>query len=159
MSDGDYLYDVVDCDHQPGTIDRTFRPNQIFAVGGLPLQLLSPERARQVVDAVETRLLTPLGLRSLAPNEPGYVGHYGGGVAQRDGSYHQGTVWPWLIGAFVEAWLRVRGNSARQKPKPAPVSFRRSSSIWTCRTRPYLGNRRRRSTAHAGWLSRSRPGR
>jgi len=111
-NDGGYLYDVVDCNHQPGTIDAAFRPNQIFAVGGLPLVLLSAERARQVVDAVEARLLTPLGLRSLAPNEPGYVGHYGGGVAQRDGSYHQGTVWPWLIGAFVEAWLRVRGNSA-----------------------------------------------
>jgi len=114
-ADGDYLYDVVDCDHQPGTTDRTFRPNQIFAVGGLPLQLLSAERARQVVDAVEARLLTPLGLRSLAPNEPGYVGHYGGGVAQRDGSYHQGTVWPWLIAAFVDAWLRVRDNSAEAK--------------------------------------------
>ena len=113
--DGNYLYDVIDCDHQPGTTDQLFRPNQIFAVGGLPLMLLSPERSRQVVDAVETRLLTPLGLRSLAPNEPSYVGHYGGGVAQRDGSYHQGTVWPWLIGPFVEAWLRVRDNSAEAK--------------------------------------------
>lgn len=113
--EGEFLYDVVDCDHQPGTVDRTFRPNQIFAVGGLPLMLLSPERARKVVDAVEARLLTPLGLRSLAPDEQGYVGHYGGSVAQRDGSYHQGTVWPWLIGAFVEAWVRVRGNSAEAK--------------------------------------------
>ena len=113
--DGNYLYDVIDCDHQPGTTDRSFRPNQIFAVGGLPLMLLSPERSRQVVDAVEARLLTPLGLRSLAPNEPSYVGHYGGGVAQRDGSYHQGTVWPWLLGAFVEAWLRVRANSGEAK--------------------------------------------
>ncbi len=121
-SDGNYLYDVVDCDHQPGTVDRSFRPNQIFAIGGLPLQLLSPERARQVVDAVEARLLTPLGLRSLAPNESGYVGHYGGSVSQRDGSYHQGTVWPWLIGAFVEAWLRVRGNSAEAKAE-ARVRF------------------------------------
>ena len=114
-ADDDYLYDVVDRDHQPGTTDRAFRPNQIFAVGGLPLQLLSAERARRVVDAVEARLLTPLGLRSLATNEPGYVGHYGGGVAQRDGSYHQGTAWPWLIGAFVDAWLRIRGNSAEAK--------------------------------------------
>lgn len=111
----DYLYDIVDCNHQAGVTDGTFRPNQIFAVGGLPLMLLSPARARQIVDAVEARLLTPLGLRSLAPNEPGYVGHYGGSVAQRDGSYHQGTVWPWLIGAFVDAWLRVRGNSAEAK--------------------------------------------
>src|SRR5262249_19786068 len=74
-----YLYDVVDCDHQRGTVDRTFRPNQIFAIGGLPLSLLSPERGRKVVDAVENRLLTPLGLRSLAPDERNYVGHYGGG--------------------------------------------------------------------------------
>jgi len=113
--DDDCLYDVVDRDHQPGTTDRAFRPNQIFAVGGLPLQLLSAERARRVVDAVEARLLTPLGLRSLAPNEPGYIGHYGGGVAQRDGGYHQGTAWPWLIGPFVDAWLRIRGNSAEAK--------------------------------------------
>ena len=113
--DGGYLYDVIDCDHQTGKTDRLFRPNQIFAVGGLPLMLLPPERSRQVVEAVETRLLTPLGLRSLAPNEPGYVGHYRGGVAQRDSSYHQGTVWPWLIGPFVEAWLRVRDNSAEAK--------------------------------------------
>ena len=112
---GGYLYDVVDCNHQPGTTDGTFRPNQIFAVGGLPLTLLSPERARRMVDAVELRLLTPLGLRSLAPNEPGYVGRYGGGVTQRDGGYHQGTVWPWLIGPFVNAWLRVRDNSPEAK--------------------------------------------
>ena len=109
--EGGYLYDVVDCNHEPGTVDRTFRPNQIFAVGGLPLILLPSEHARTMVDAVEERLFTPIGLRSLAPNESGYVGHYGGGVAQRDGSYHQGAVWPWLIGPSVEAWVRVRGNS------------------------------------------------
>jgi glycogen debranching enzyme len=81
--------------------------------------LLPPEKARQVVDAVEAHLLTPLGLRSLAPGEPGYVGHYGGSVALRDGSYHQGTVWPWLIGPFVEAWLHVRGNSEEAKAEAA----------------------------------------
>ncbi len=109
------LYDVIDCNHEPGTVDHLLRPNQIFAVGGLPLMLLAPEKARQVVDVVEAHLLTPLGLRSLAPGEPGYVGHYGGGVAERDGSYHEGTVWPWLIGPFVEAWLRVRGHSPEAK--------------------------------------------
>ncbi|MEO5722392.1 MAG: amylo-alpha-1,6-glucosidase [Chthoniobacterales bacterium] len=109
------LFDVIDCNHEAGTVDHLFRPNQIFAVGGLPLVLLSPDKARQIVDAVEAHLLTPLGLRSLAPAEPGYVGRYVGGVAQRDGSYHQGTVWPWLIGPFVEAWLRVRGHSAEAK--------------------------------------------
>ncbi|MEP6810359.1 MAG: amylo-alpha-1,6-glucosidase [Chthoniobacterales bacterium] len=116
---GEFLYDVVDCDHQPGTVDSSFRPNQIFAVGGLPLVLLNPEKARKVVDAVEARLLTPLGLRSLAPGEPGYVGRYGGGVSERDGCYHQGTVWPWLIGAFVEAWLRVRDHSEAAKKEAA----------------------------------------
>jgi predicted glycogen debranching enzyme len=110
-----YVADVIDCNHRAGEVDLTFRPNQIFAVGGLPLHLLSSEKARRVVDAVEARLLTPVGLRSLAANEPGYTPHYGGSVPQRDGSYHQGTVWPWLIGAFVEAWVRVRGNTEAAK--------------------------------------------
>ncbi|HEX9724269.1 MAG TPA: amylo-alpha-1,6-glucosidase [Vicinamibacteria bacterium] len=112
---GGYLYDVVDVEHRPGTADPSFRPNQIFAVGGLPVSLLEGERARRVVDAVENRLWTPLGLRSLAPGEPGYVARYQGGVLERDGAYHQGTVWPWLMGAFVEAWARVRGGSASIK--------------------------------------------
>ena len=106
------LHDVVDVDHRPGTVDPTFRPNQILAVGGLPFAVLDGSRARQVVDAVEARLLTPLGLRSLAPDEPGYTPRYQGGVRERDAAYHQGTVWPWLMGPFVEAWVRVRGGSA-----------------------------------------------
>lgn len=112
---GGYLYDVVDCDHQAGAADATFRPNQIFAVGGLPLSLLDPDRTQRVVDAVEARLWTPLGLRSLAPDDPAYVPHYQGGIRERDGAYHQGTVWPWLLGAFVEAWVRVRGNTTAAK--------------------------------------------
>jgi predicted glycogen debranching enzyme len=106
------LYDVVDVDHRAGTVDATIRPNQIFAVGGLPFPILEGPRARRVVDTVESRLLTPLGLRTLAPGEPGYTPHYRGGVAERDGAYHQGTAWPWLMGAFVEAWVRVRGGTA-----------------------------------------------
>jgi predicted glycogen debranching enzyme len=109
------LYDVIDVDHRAGTVDPLFRPNQIFAVGGLPLMLLPVEQARQVVDAVEAALCTPIGLRSLAPGEPGYVPHYQGDVWHRDSAYHQGTVWPWLIGPFVEAWVRVRGNSPQVK--------------------------------------------
>jgi predicted glycogen debranching enzyme len=105
-----YLYDVVDVDHQRGQVDATFRPNQILAVGGLPFSLLSSEQALCVVAAVEARLWVPLGLRSLAPGEAGYVSRYEGGVHKRDGSYHQGTVWPWLLGPFVEAWVRVRGG-------------------------------------------------
>jgi predicted glycogen debranching enzyme len=109
------LHDVVDPDHRAGTVDSTFRPNQIFAVGGLPVALLDGERARAVVDAVEAELLTPLGLRTLEPKAPGYSPRYEGGVRERDGSYHQGTVWPWLAGAFVDAWLRVRGGTAEAK--------------------------------------------
>ena len=93
----DCLYDVVNVDHQTAIVDPSLRPNQIFAVGGLPLNLLDKERARLVVDAVERQLLTPMGLRSLGPKEPEYVRRYAGGVRDRDGSYHQGTVWPWLM--------------------------------------------------------------
>jgi predicted glycogen debranching enzyme len=112
-----YLADVIDCEHQPGVIDLTFRPNQIFAVGGLPLTLLSKEKARRVVDAVEMLLLTPVGLRSLAPGEPGYAAHYQGDSRARDSVYHQGTVWPWLIGPFVEAWVRVHGSNVTARSK------------------------------------------
>lgn len=114
-SDGGYLYDVIDADHQPERVDASFRPNQIFAVGGLPLKIMDGEKARRIVDAVEHRLWTPLGLRSLAPGEPGYTPHYEGGARERDGAYHRGTVWPWLIGPFVEAWIHVRGDSAEAK--------------------------------------------
>jgi predicted glycogen debranching enzyme len=106
------LSDVVDVDHTPGTRDDTFRPNQILAVGGLPVALVDGVRARRIVDAVEQHLLTPIGLRSLARGEPGYVERYEGGPAARDAAYHQGTVWPWLIGPFVDAWVRIRGNTA-----------------------------------------------
>ena len=103
------LYDVVDVGHRAGEVDASVRPNQIFAVGGLPFPLLDGARARRVVDAVEGTLATPLGLRSLSPRNPAYAGRYEGGVRQRDGAYHQGTVWPFLAGAFAEAWVRVRG--------------------------------------------------
>jgi predicted glycogen debranching enzyme len=110
--DRGYLSDVVDVDHVAGSRDDTFRPNQILAVGGLPVAIVDGIRARRVVEAVEARLLTPLGLRSLAPGEPAYASRYEGGPSERDTVYHQGTVWPWLIGPFVEAWLAVRRNDA-----------------------------------------------
>lgn len=106
------LFDNVDVDHVPGTVDRAIRPNQVFAIGGLPFPLLEGAAARAVLGQVEAQLLTPLGLRSLAPSDPAYRGHYGGSPLERDGAYHQGTVWLWLIGPFVEAWLRVNGASA-----------------------------------------------
>ncbi len=106
-----HLSDVVDVDHQRGTRDDTCRPNQILAVGGLPIALVTRERARRVIECVERRLWTPLGVRSLAPDEPGYASRYEGNSSARDAVYHQGTVWPWLIGPFVDAWVRIRGNT------------------------------------------------
>jgi predicted glycogen debranching enzyme len=113
----DGLYDVIDVDHKPGACDATLRPNQIFAVGGLPIRLLEGDRARRVVQTVEDALWTPMGPRSLAPGDPAYVPHYVGSPSVRDAAYHQGTVWPWVAGPFVEAWLNVRGNSAEAKRK------------------------------------------
>lgn len=106
------LMDVVDVDHVPGTADPSIRPNQIFAVGGLPTVLLDAERSRSVVERVESSLWTPLGLRSLAPDDPSYRPRYEGDAVQRDGAYHEGTVWPWLLGPFVEAWVHVRGGGS-----------------------------------------------
>jgi predicted glycogen debranching enzyme len=113
------LNDVVDVNHEPGTFDASFRPNQVFALGGLPVALVDGVRVRRALDEVERRLWTPVGLRSLAPDEPGYVGRYAGGVRARDGAYHQGTVWPWLLTAFVEGWLHGRGSrpEARQEAR------------------------------------------
>ena len=110
-----HLYDVIDCDHRDGAIDASFRPNQIFAAGGLPFRIVEGERARRIVDAVEARLWTPIGLRTLDPGDAAYRGRYEGGVGDRDGAYHQGTVWPWLMGAFVDAWVHVRGGTADAK--------------------------------------------
>ena len=112
---GQCLYDVVDCDHVPGTVDPSIRPNQLFAVGGLPFPVIDGSRARQIVDRVESDLWTPLGPRSLAPGSEGYAPHYAGGPRERDGAYHQGTVWPWLAGPFIEAWVRVHGGGADTK--------------------------------------------
>jgi predicted glycogen debranching enzyme len=109
------LYDVVDVDHQPGTTDGRVRPNQVFALGGLPMPLVDGTRARRMMQVVQDKLWTPMGLRSLAPDEPGYAAYYHGGLLQRDGSYHQGTVWPWLTGAFVEAWVRLRNNTPESR--------------------------------------------
>jgi predicted glycogen debranching enzyme len=107
------LYDVIDCHGQPGAVDGSIRANQIFAVGGLPLTLLSLPQAQAVVQCVERELLTPMGLRTLARGEPGYEPLYGGDRVKRDGAYHQGTAWPWLLGPFVEAWVRVNGDTRK----------------------------------------------
>lgn len=98
-----YLYDVID---GPDGDDPTLRPNQIFAVS-LPFPLLDGENARAVVDICARELIVSYGLRSLAPDEADYIGHYGGDPLQRDSCYHQGTAWGWLIGPFVSAHYHV----------------------------------------------------
>ena len=100
------LFDCV----QNGMPDGKIRPNQIFAVS-LPHALLPAARAQSVVDVVKDRLLTPYGLRSLAPDDPDYHPVYQGNIYERDSAYHQGTVWAWLIGPFVDAYLNAFGES------------------------------------------------
>lgn len=102
----DCLYDVVD----GGMRDGAIRPNQILAVS-LPYRMLPPDRAQRVVATVERELLTPYGLRSLSPRDPQYRGRYSGDPASRDAVYHQGTVWAWLMGPFITAWLHVHGHT------------------------------------------------
>lgn len=113
---GGYLCDVIDGPGgDPGPdgklYDRRLRPNQILAVS-LPFKLLDDDQAKAVVDSCTRHLLTPYGLRTLAPDDPAYAGRYSGNQYERDSAYHQGTVWSWLIGPFVKAHLKVYCNPA-----------------------------------------------
>jgi predicted glycogen debranching enzyme len=108
--DAQCLYDVVN----GGPPDGSIRPNQIFAVS-LHHSMLSPERARAVVETVERELLTPVGLRTLNPSDSRYRSTYEGNQFSRDSAYHQGTVWPWLLGPFVSAYVRVNGRTAQAR--------------------------------------------
>jgi glycogen debranching enzyme len=105
-------YDVVE-DHG---YDPSIRPNQIFAVS-LPYPVLDLARHAAVVERVQGELLTVTGLRTLSPKDPAYQGHYFGPQVTRDRAYHQGSVFPWLLGPFITAYLRVhgRGDAARQQ--------------------------------------------
>ncbi|MBN1666059.1 MAG: glycogen debranching enzyme family protein [Anaerolineales bacterium] len=105
-AEGNYCYDVID---GLGNPDASLRPNQILAVS-LPYRPLNNDQQQAVVDTIAKHLLTSLGLRSLARSDPAYQGHYGGDFVRRDGAYHQGTVWAWLIGHFVSAHLHVYHN-------------------------------------------------
>ena len=133
-ADLNYCYDVLDT---PDGDDDSLRPNQIFAVS-LPVNkksiqngvekgewhspLLGVKQQKQVVDMVSRRLLTSYGLRSLCPTHPDYVGIYGGDRFKRDGAYHQGTVWGWLIGHFVQAHLKVYENPKLARSFIEPMS-------------------------------------
>jgi predicted glycogen debranching enzyme len=105
-ADGGYLYDVIDSEGVPGGNDPKCRPNQIFAIA-LPHPVLRDDRWVSVMRIVSERLLTPVSLRSLAPGDPDFKARYFGDLRARDAAYHQGTVWAWLVGPFIDAWLKV----------------------------------------------------
>jgi predicted glycogen debranching enzyme len=110
--DAQCLYDVIN----GGPPDGSIRPNQIFAVS-LHHSMLSQERARAVVEKVEKELLTPVGLRTLNRSDDRYRATYEGNQYSRDSAYHQGTVWPWLLGPFVSAYVRVNGGTAQARAR------------------------------------------
>jgi predicted glycogen debranching enzyme len=113
-----YCYDVLDT--PDGTPDLSLRPNQLIAIS-LPYSPLTAEQQRSALDACARHLLCDHGLRSLSPDDKAFVGQYGGDVRKRDGAYHQGTVWSWLIGPFVSAHLRVYGDMAQARSYLAPM--------------------------------------
>jgi len=119
------LYDVVDGERRDGSI----RPNQILAVS-LEHSMLTPEQARSVVDVVRRELLTPFGLRTLSPTDPEYRPHFEGDMRSRDAAYHQGTVWPWLMGPFADAYLKVNGRTEESRGQVKK---------WLAPLRDYLG--------------------
>lgn len=122
LADRGYLYDVIDA---PQGDDDSIRPNQIFAIS-LAYPVLARERWESVVAVVEKELLTPVGLRSLSPHSPDYKKNYHGDLKTRDAAYHQGTVWAWLIGPFIDAWLKVHPNEqskAREFLRAFPAHF------------------------------------
>jgi predicted glycogen debranching enzyme len=106
-AEGNYLYDVID---EHNNADTSLRPNQLFAIS-LPHPLIEGEKAETVLKAVTEQLYTPVGLRSLSPGDKQYTGIYKGGPLQRDASYHQGTVWAWLLGPYIDALIKVHGDT------------------------------------------------
>jgi predicted glycogen debranching enzyme len=115
-ADGGYLYDVVD---GSAGDDARLRPNQLIALALLE-DLLPDEQARRALDVVTERLLTPYGLRTLAPDDPSHHGRCVGDQPARDSAYHQGTVWPWLLGPYVDAYRRLHGRSDALKDLLTP---------------------------------------
>jgi len=104
------LYDVVNGEIR----DASIRPNQVIAIS-LNHTMLSEDRAASVLRVVERELLTPRGLRTLSPADPNYIGRYEGGPGTRDGAYHQGTVWPWLMGPYLTAYIKTFGSEAGRR--------------------------------------------
>lgn len=111
FENGNYLYDVIDENDNP---DNTLRPNQLFAAS-LPFAMIEGDKARAVFDIITEKLYTPVGLRSLPEYDEHYIHHYGGDQWHRDSSYHEGTVWSWLLGAYVDAMQKVETEKSGAK--------------------------------------------
>ncbi|HEU4836453.1 MAG TPA: amylo-alpha-1,6-glucosidase [Pyrinomonadaceae bacterium] len=122
--EGGYLYDVVDGE----SVDASIRPNQVIAVS-LSNSMIGTTRARSILSVVQRELLTPRGLRTLSPNDPKYIGEYKGDPRSRDGAYHQGTVWPWLMGPFITAYGKTFG----------PEAGREFATEWFAQFQEHLG--------------------
>ncbi|MEO7523622.1 MAG: amylo-alpha-1,6-glucosidase [Ferruginibacter sp.] len=115
---GNYLYDVTD----EGTKDDSVRPNQLFAIS-LPYAIIEGKQAIDVLKKVEKKLYTPVGLKSLSADDPVYVGIYGGDQLHRDSAYHQGTVWSWLLGPYVDAIIKTAGRGHQAKARKVIDAF------------------------------------
>lgn len=124
--EGGYLYDVIDVDGVPGQNDKALRPNQLFA-SSLTSHLLSEEQTRSMLQHVTDHLLTPMGLRTLSPQDPNYHPRFNGPRRERDAAYHQGAVWPWLIGAYIDVDLRLNNDKAALLPLLQPLIHH----LWT----------------------------
>ncbi len=118
--EGSYLYDNID---EHNGYDKSLRPNQLFAIS-LPYPLLEGDKAKAVLQIVEEKLYTPVGLRTLPPDNPRYTGVYGGNALKRDGCYHQGTVWSWLIGPYIDAIMKLKGKGYKAKAKKVIKDFK-----------------------------------
>jgi glycogen debranching enzyme len=110
------LFDVINGAEK----DASVRPNQIFAVS-LPHAIIDDKKARKIVEKVEAELLTPFGLRSLSPKDKNYCPVYVGSPFERDSAYHQGTVWAWLIGGFVDAYRKVNSENEKTETRVAEI--------------------------------------
>lgn len=113
------LYDVID----EAMKDKSIRPNQLFAIS-LPYPLIDGKKAKSVLKIVEEKLYTPVGLRSLPADDERYIGIYGGDPMHRDSSYHQGTVWSWLLGAYVDSLMKAEGKNQKAKAKKVIDAFK-----------------------------------
>jgi predicted glycogen debranching enzyme len=118
--EGNYLYDVLDVDGVDGQNDTSLRPNQLF-VTALSHELVSESKARKILQVATKELLTPLGLRTLSPRDPAYQKHFNGDRNQRDSAYHQGTSWPWLIGAYIDTHLWLNNDREALRPLLQPL--------------------------------------